>query len=142
MENKCAWCQINVDKQQKFKADGSDTGCCPLCKSYNDIGQKTIEINSMKQIYQETVRLMGEMAGEFAEMLEFAGIDMDDLRENLDLSEDDPIDICFNTREIVRRLFLSHTHNSGGTSTGNLKRLLGVRRECEQFIIKESGYPF
>ena len=50
MGNTCAWCKINTDKQQKFEADGNNTGCCPLCKSYNDIGQKTIEINSMKQI--------------------------------------------------------------------------------------------
>ena len=62
MANTCAWCKINTDKQQKFEADGNNTGCCPLCKSYNDIGQKTIEINSMKQIYRETVRLMDEMA--------------------------------------------------------------------------------
>ena len=137
MGNTCAWCKINTDKQQKFEADGNNTGCCPLCKSYNDIGQKTIEINSMKQIYRETVRLMDEMASQFAEMLEFAEIDLDDFRENLDLPEDNPIDICFNTREIVKRLFLFHTHNSGGTSTGTLKRLLGIRRECEQFIIYE-----
>jgi len=91
----------------------------------------------MKQIYQEAVNLINKIVAELIEMLEFAGIDWEDFRRDLDLPEDSPIDICFSKSEIVRRLFLSHTHNSGGTSTGNLKRLLGIKGEMEQFILRK-----
>jgi len=49
-------------------------GCCPFCGSYNDIGQRTIEINSMRQTYQEAVNLINKIVAELIEMLEFAGI--------------------------------------------------------------------
>jgi hypothetical protein len=135
IEKKCAWCKVDTETQPWFKSDGADNGLCPHCNSYNDSGQRTIHINSMKQIYQGAVKLMDNLVGEFREILECCGIDPDDLRNDLDLEEDDPINIGMSTREIVRTLFLARTSNSGGTSTENLKCLLGIENETEYFPV-------
>lgn len=138
MENKCAWCQINVDKQQKFMANISEGGRCQDCGSYNDRGQRNISINSMKQIYEGVIRLMDEMAGEFSELLENAGVDVKELKSNFDIAEESPLEIHFYTSQIVKALFLSHTSNSGGTSTSNLMNLLGIKDYSVFFEIGES----
>lgn len=139
MKNKCAWCQINVDEQQRFTADISDVGHCRNCGSYNDRGQRSISINSMKQIYEGAILLMNKMAGEFSELLEIADVDIRELKAVLDIEEGEPLEISFYASEIVRTLFLSHTRNAGGTSTGNLMNLLGVKENDVSFAIGESG---
>lgn len=138
MENKCAWCQIDVDKQQKFTADIFEGGCCKNCGSHNDRGQRTISINSMKQIYEGATLLMNKMAWEFSELLEIADIDIRELKAVLDIEEEEPLEISFYAQEIVRMLFLSHTRNAGGTSTGNLMNLLGIDDNSVSFEIGEN----
>jgi arginyl-tRNA synthetase len=138
MESKCAWCQIDTEKQMRFSAENNDPGCCPICKCYNDIGQKNISINSMRQIYQGCIELMDYMVSEFAEILEMLGIDYSDFGNRFDLNENEPMEIGVSTSAIVKKLFLSHTTNSGGTSTGNLKKILGVKNETERFVLIKS----
>jgi hypothetical protein len=135
MNNKCAWCKVDTETQPWFNTDNEENGYCPHCNSYNDSGQRTIHINSMKQIYQGAVKLMDDMVADFREIMENCGIDPDDLRADMDLPEDDPINIGVSTSQIVRELFLSHTRNSGGTSTGNLKDLLKIEDETEYFSL-------
>jgi hypothetical protein len=84
---------------------------------------------------------MDDLVADFREMMENCGIAPDDLRADMDLPEDDPINIGVPTNQIARRLFLSHTSNSGGTSTANLKNLLGIEDETKYFPIfpREEG---
>jgi hypothetical protein len=135
MNNKCAWCKVDTETQPWFNADNEEDGCCPHCNSYNDSGQRTIHINSMKQIYHGAVKLMDDLVADFREIMESCGIDPDDLRMDMDLPEGDPINIRVSTSQIVRDLFLSYTRNSGGTSIGNLKGLLEIEDEIEYFSL-------
>jgi hypothetical protein len=137
MESKCAWCQIDTEKQMRFSAENNASGCCPICKCYNDIGQKNISINSMRQIYQGCIGLMDYMASEFSDILESLGIDHSDFENCFDLGKSEPMEIGVSTSAIVKKLFLSHTTNSGGTSAGNLKKILGVKKEMERFTLLE-----
>jgi hypothetical protein len=123
----------------KFTVENNDNGCCPICKCYNDIGQENISINSMRQIYQGCIELMDYMASEFTTILENLDIDHSDFEKYFDLGEDEPMEIGVSTSAIVRKLFLSRTTNSGGTSTGNLKKILGVKNETERFVLLEES---
>jgi hypothetical protein len=93
----------------------------------------------MKQIYQGCVELMDYMASEFREILEMLDIDHSDFEYQFDLKKDEPMEIGVSTSAIVRKLFLSHTTNSGGTSTGNLKEILCVNNETERFILLDES---
>jgi hypothetical protein len=137
MESKCAWCQIDTKSQPRYAADGKGEECCPICKCYNDAGQSNISLNSMRQIYQGCIEIMDYMTSEFREILEAFDIDHGDFENYFDLKKDEPMEIGISTSAIVRKLFLSHTHNAGGTSTGNLKKILGVNNETERFILLE-----
>jgi hypothetical protein len=123
----------------KFTVENNDNGCCPICKCYNDIGQENISINSMRQIYQGCIELMDYMACEFSDILENLGIDHSDFENCFDLGSSEPMEICVSASAIVRKLFLSHTTNAGGTSTGNLKKILGVNNEMERFVLLEES---
>lgn len=73
---------------------------------------------SERDILDGCIDLMHQLTGRFQEYLEFVGF------------EPDGDDMIFGTRftyfEIVQRLFLWNTSHSGGTSTGNKCRELGV----------------
>jgi hypothetical protein len=136
-DGKCAWCKIDTNKQPMFTSDYDAHGKCKYCNSYNDAGQQTIHFNSMRQIYSGAVELIDYICGEFKQMLDYAGVDLDGLKRDLDMPEDEPITIRVQTNAIVRELFLSHTHNSGGTSTGNLKNRLGIMHGNECFLLED-----
>lgn len=136
MKNKCAWCKIDVNKQQKFKADMIPEGKCSECGSWNDIGQQTITVNSVKQIYEGCLKLMQYVAETCGEILEAADIDFDEIKETLDMDKNKPLSIDVGTWQIVKMLFLIRG-SSGGTSTGNLTHLLDLKKESVSFLLEE-----
>lgn len=136
MEQQCAWCKIDVNTKSQFKADNLPDGKCSECGTWNDIGQQTITINSMKQMYEGCLKLMQYVAETCGEILEAADIDFDDLKETLDMDKNEPLSIDVGTWQIVKMLFLMHG-SSGGTSTGNLTHLLGLKKESVSFLLEE-----
>jgi hypothetical protein len=138
MENKCAWCQIDTEKQMKFTAENNSNGCCPICHCCNDVGQKNISINSMRQIYKGALELMESMVAEFDEILNVLGVTQEDIETNFDLVEGEKLEFCRYTKSIVRTLFLSETSNAGGTSAGNLTKILGIKNHIKRFVLLEN----
>lgn len=136
MEQQCAWCKIDVNMKQKFKADKLPDGKCSECGSWNDIGQRVITVNSMKQMYQGCLNLMQYVVETCGDILRAADIDFDDIKETLDMDKSQPLSIDVGTWQIVKMLFLMHG-SSGGTSTGNLTHLLGLKKESVSFLLEE-----
>lgn len=136
MNDKCAWCKVNVNERQRFVADSITDRKCSKCGAWNDIGQKVIYINSMKQMYEGCLKLMQEIISICGEILETAEIDFDDIKETLDMDKDKPLSVDIGTYEIVRQLFLSHG-SCGGTSIGNMKHLLKIDDESINFCIED-----
>lgn len=136
MEHKCAWCQVDVDKQQKFKAEELVEGKCEACGSWNDIGQRVITVNSMKQMYQGCLNLMQYVAETCGEILRAADVDIDEIKKTLDMGANTPLSIEIGNWQIVKMLFLMHG-SSGGTSTGNLTHLLGLKKDSVSFPLEE-----
>jgi hypothetical protein len=70
-----------------------------------------MEKHTDRQIYDGCIHLMQKMVDYFKEYLEYLGYDLDKL------DEEDRFAVEISNMEIVRRLFLSNTRNSGGCST-------------------------
>lgn len=137
MHNKCAWCEIDVDKQPKFKASNLPDGECSECGAWNDIGQQVITVNSMKQMYKGCLKLMQYVVETCRDILRAADIDFDEIKETLDMDRSEPLSIEVGTWQIVKMLFLIHG-SSGGTSTENMTHLLGLEKESESFFLEKN----
>jgi len=147
---KCAWCKIDTKKQLHVKPDElpEDTSRkypyrvskCPTCGGLRDPGQMDISINSMRQIYDGCVSLINELVGYFDEAMSYAKVSGDDLADFLgcDHQDNGGVTINISVYDIARELFLSHTENSGGTSTGILLRKLGIDKDYEEFTFGEN----
>lgn len=79
-----------------------------------------MEKHTDRQIYDGCIYLMQKMVDYFQEYLEYLGYDLDKL------DEDERFAVGISNMEIVRTLFLNHTHNAGGTSTRELCEQIGV----------------
>lgn len=79
-----------------------------------------MEKHTDRQIYDGCIHLMQKMVDYFKEYLEYLGYDLDKL------DEDDRFAVGISNMEIVRRLFLSHTRNSGGCSTRDFCGKIGL----------------
>lgn len=137
MDHKCAWCKVDVNKQEQLKADILPDGKCNACGSWNDVGQQVITMNSMKQMYQGCLNLMQCVVETCGDMLKASDIDFDDIKETLDMDKSKPLSIEVGNWQIVKMLFLIHG-SSGGTSTGNMTHLLGLKKDGVSFFLEEN----
>jgi hypothetical protein len=139
-KNNCAWCQIDTNKQTKYSIEEVENGICPSCGSYNDAGQKNISINSMKQTYEGTLRLLQDIVNRFNDILMSLGVSHKDFEEAWDVESSEEVSLTIANSQIVRELFLSSTPNAGGTSTGNLLDLLGIKEDDVNFPLSDYGF--
>lgn len=79
-----------------------------------------MEKHTDRQIYDGCIHLMKKMVEYFLEYLEYLGYDLDKL------DEDERFAVEISNMEIVRTLFLSHTRNSGGCSTRDFCKKIGI----------------
>lgn len=93
--------------------------------AYWRAGDYTIPVQSEVEIYKECVNLMHGLVEEFGEWLDWQGIEV---------SEEERFRIHMHPTEIVNRLFLYHTHHSGGTSTRAKCHELGIE-DCTRSIV-------
>lgn len=82
--------------------------------------ENKIESHSERDIYDGCLKLMDELIGHFRDYLEYMGHDVDSL------DEEETFCVGISNMEIVRMLFLQHTTHSGGTSTIQKCKELGV----------------
>lgn len=137
IKSKCAWCKIDVNKRTRAVTDAELKGKCPNCGSWNDKGQVVVCVNSIKEIYEGIISLLAESVAICGNILKEYGIEDKDLQEAFD-SEDAGC-VNFYTSHILRKAFLGRTNNSGGTSTYNLKQLLGIEADDLQFNMFETN---
>lgn len=84
-----------------------------------------VESHSEKEIYQGCIRLMRQMVKRFEEYLDIIGIDLSGIYE------DERFHVNLSNFEIVQNLFLYGTTHSGGTST---------REKCKELGLDDSDY--
>lgn len=89
-----------------------------IIDKYKAAEELKMEKHTDRQIYDGCIHLIQKMVDYFQEYLEYLGIDK--------LDVDERFGVCISNMEIVRRLFLSHTRNSGGGSTRDFCEKLGV----------------
>lgn len=81
-----------------------------------------IESQSESQILESCIELMQDLTNSFLEWYDFV-YGEDAIKE---LSEEERFNISISYFTIVQKLFLQHTHHSGGTSTRQKCKELGV----------------
>jgi hypothetical protein len=79
-----------------------------------------MEKHTDRQIYDGCIHMMKNMVEYFLEYLEYLGYDLDKL------DEDERFAVGISNMKIVRTLFLSHTRNSGGCSTRDFCKKIGI----------------
>lgn len=79
----------------------------------------TIPTHGERRILQGCIGLMEELTGQFEDYLEYMGIKPE--------SEEERFSAGMTYFHIVNRLFLWHTHHSGGTSTAAKCHELGIK---------------
>ena len=79
-----------------------------------------VESHSEKDIYDKCVRLMSDLTDKFYNYLDYLGIDV------TKLDEEEQFSALYYPEEIVSELFLSRTTHSGGTSTREKCKELGI----------------
>lgn len=84
-----------------------------------------IESHSEKEIYQGCIRLIMQVVNYFEEYLDYLDIHQEDL------NEEERFSIALSNFEIVQNLFLYNTGHSGGTST---------REKCRELGLDDSNY--
>ncbi len=84
-----------------------------------------VESHSEKEIYQGCIRLMRQMVKRFEEYLDITGVDLSGIYE------DERFSVALSNFEIVQNLFLYGTTHSGGTST---------REKCKELGLDDSDY--
>ena len=78
----------------------------------------TIPTHGERRILEGCIALMKELTGELEEYLEYMGVKLESVEDRFITS--------MTYRHIVNRLFLWHTHHSGGTSTAAKCHELGI----------------
>ena len=81
-----------------------------------------MQIQNNKQIYDGCIELMNELTKSFVEYLNYIGEDVEELKKDEECS----LFRGFTNFEIVNKLFLLDTSNSGGASTRSLCKNLEI----------------
>lgn len=79
-----------------------------------------IESHSERKIVECCIDLMQELVNEFEKYIDYIDIDL------TELPDDEHFKVCYTNAEIVNRLLLSTTTHSGGTSTRQKCKELGL----------------
>lgn len=79
-----------------------------------------IESHSEQKIVECCIDLMQELVNEFEKYIDYIDIDL------TELPDDEHFKVCYTNAEIVNRLLLSRTTHSGGTSTRQKCKELGL----------------
>lgn len=79
-----------------------------------------IESHSEQKIVECCIDLMKELVNEFEKYIDYIDIDL------TELPDDEHFKVCYTNAEIVNRLLLSTTTHSGGTSTRQKCKELGL----------------
>ena len=79
-----------------------------------------IESHSEQKIVECCIDLMQELVNEFEKYIDYIDIDL------TGLPDDEHFKVCYTNAEIVNRLLLSTTTHSGGTSTRQKCKELGL----------------
>lgn len=79
-----------------------------------------IESHSEQKIVECCIDLMQELVNEFEKYIDYIDIDL------TELPNDEHFKVCYTNAEIVNRLLLSTTTHSGGTSTRQKCKELGL----------------
>lgn len=79
-----------------------------------------IESHSEQKIVVCCIGLMQELVNEFEKYIDYIDIDL------TELPDDEHFKVCYTNAEIVNRLLLSTTTHSGGTSTRQKCKELGL----------------
>lgn len=79
-----------------------------------------IESHSEQKIVECCIDLMQELVNEFEKCIDYIDIDL------TELPDDEHFKVCYTNAEIVNRLLLSTTTHSGGTSTRQKCKELGL----------------
>lgn len=79
-----------------------------------------IESHSEQKIVECCIDLMQELVNEFEKHIDYIDIDL------TELPDDEHFKVCYTNAEIVNRLLLSTTTHSGGTSTRQKCKELGL----------------
>lgn len=79
-----------------------------------------IESHSEQKIVECCIDLMQELVNEFEKYIDYIDIDL------TELPDDEHFKVCYANAEIVNRLLLSTTTHSGGTSTRQKCKELGL----------------
>lgn len=79
-----------------------------------------IESHSEQKIVECCIVLMQELVNEFEKYIDYIDIDL------TELPDDEHFKVCYTNAEIVNRLLLSTTTHSGGTSTRQKCKELGL----------------
>lgn len=79
-----------------------------------------IESHSEQKIVECCIGLMQELVNEFEKYIDYIDIDL------TELPDDEHFKVCYTNAEIVNRLLLSTTTYSGGTSTRQKCKELGL----------------
>lgn len=79
-----------------------------------------IESHSEQKIVECCIDLMQELVNEFEKYIDYIDIDL------TELPDDEHFKVCYTNAEIVNRLLLSTTIHSGGTSTRQKCKELGL----------------
>ena len=93
----------------------------PVVDNAPDV-QNHVESQSESQILESCIELMQNLTDDFLEWYNFVHGE-DAMQE---LSEEERFNISISYFKIVQKLFLQHTHHSGGTSTRQKCREIGV----------------
>lgn len=79
-----------------------------------------IESHSEQKIVECCIDLMQELVNEFEKYIDYIDIDLKEL------PDDEHFKVCYTNAEILNRLLLSTTTHSGGTSTRQKCKELGL----------------
>ena len=79
-----------------------------------------IESHSEQKIVECCIDMMQELVNEFEKYIDYIDIDL------TELPDDEHFKVCYTNAEIVNRLLLSTTTHSGGTSTRQKCKELGL----------------
>ena len=85
-----------------------------------------IESHSEQKIVECCIDLMQELVNEFEKYIDYIDIDL------TELPDDEHFKVCYTNAEIVNRLLLSTTTHSGGTSTRQKCKELGL--DCSKSV--------
>lgn len=114
-------CRLQGDTDECEKCNSNVFGSVyRIINKYKAAEELRMEKHTEKQIYDGCIHLMQKMVDYFQEYIEYLGYDLDKL------DEDERFAVEMSNMEIVRKLFLLNTRNSGGCSIRDFCEKLGV----------------